>query len=612
MHPANPAIRARTLAAACLGAALLSLAVAGRATAQQGQRVVSVTVNGNQRVPTDLILGSVSTREGDILNPTRLQRDVQAIRELGYFKFVPDPVVQSVPGGVNVVFVVVEYPPLERIEFTGSTLFKEPELRQAIKLQPGTVFNARNWAADVEAIGQLYRSKGYVAEVLDNSDSEAFQQNGVLQAQIVEVTIEAVRVTGLRKTRPETVMRMLRQKPGRLFNIQHLSRDYQNLRSTEWFENITPRQEVSQPGRVIITWECTEKRTGQISVAAGYSQREQLIGRVELVDTNFRGRGQTVRIAGEMGSFVSAGPSWEISFYEPWLNEQRASLGVSVFDKLVYRFSRSLGRIPSRRRFDRYFERHTGSVVNFGRPFGWDLTTRLRYEMIDTSELPAAADFPRQDGTVGAVAFLFSRSTRDYLSNPTQGSVRNSSIEFGFADIQSGNTGDVGSGVFTKATVDLRRYIGLRKNPHTQEPERERFAQKVPVVALRLMLAGSVGELPFTEQFFLGGAESLRGYLEDRFWGRYMFLASAEYRRPLWPNIAAVAFVDVGDAWASPSEFQFSRRSLRTSFRQHSGLEPQAAVGLGLRVITPLGPIRIDFGIGNEGTRTHFSIGHSF
>jgi outer membrane protein insertion porin family len=118
--------------------------------------------------------------------------------------------------------------------------------------------------------------------------------------------------------------------------------------------------------------------------------------------------------------------------------------------------------------------------------------------------------------------------------------------------------------------------------------------------------------VPFFEQFFMGGAETLRGYLEDRFWGNTMYLASVEYRRPIVNRIVGVLFVDVGDAFNSQSEFRFSRQNLRTRFRQHDGIRPFASVGVGLRVATPIGPIRLDFGYGEEGGRTHFSIGHAF
>jgi len=67
----------------------------------------------------------------------------------------------------------------------------------------------------------------------------------------------------------------------------------------------------------------------------------------------------------------------------------------------------------------------------------------------------------------------------------------------------------------------------------------------------------------------------------------------------------------VGDAWGSP--YQLGPESdPQGRFRQHSGFKPRVGVGLGLRVTTPIGPLRLDYGVGNEGPRVHFSIGHAF
>src|SRR5205085_11503136 len=111
------------------------------------------------------------------------------------------------------------------------------------------------------------------------------------------------------------------------------------------------------------------------------------------------------------------------------------------------------------------------------------------------------------------------------------------------------------------------------------------------------------GRLPFFEQFFMGGAESLRGYLEDRFWGQNVFLASAEYRHPFNNRISGVLFTDIGDAWGTQSQFAFTNPKLQTQFRQHEGFQPQPAIGIGLRVATPIGPVRLDYGYGLEGGR---------
>ncbi len=78
-------------------------------------------------------------------------------------------------------------------------------------------------------------------------------------------------------------------------------------------------------------------------------------------------------------------------------------------------------------------------------------------------------------------------------------------------------------------------------------------------------------------------------------------------RAPLAQSLTGVLFLDAGDAWGGPySGVRFS------NLVQHDGFNLAVGFGLGLRVVTPIGPIRIDQGFGSEGARTHFSIGHVF
>lgn len=606
---------------------LLFTAFPAAPASAQAPKILRIEIRGNQRINEPAIRTAITSKVGEDASPERIESDRIDVLRLGWFRSViANP--QRSGNGINLVFIVSEYPQVQKLDITGSTILTDEQLRQGLKTRVGQVFNRAEWEADLRGIEKQYTDRGYLIAIVENATQEQpeFLERGEVRAEIRELRIGSVEIKWpvreskdkdgnveteeLHKTKTYVVLRELNQRVGALYNNRELQRDYRALSSLGFFETITPQVEVQRETETArIIWELTERRTGQVSVGAGYSPRQQLIGRAELADQNFRGKGQGVSISGEIGTFGGDGaPSVELQFFEPWLTKDHTSMNVSLYNKLVYRFSREIADF---RNEDRYFERRFGGQVSFGRPFRLPISVGFRYDEVDTGELPPnlAGRFPQQDGRVVAGSLSRIWNTRDYQLNPTEGAYSRLSTEVGYVTLDEQNTTDLfRNAVFNKFVLDYRRYIRLRGIKATKEPEREQESQKVPVLAARLMAGTVVGDVPFFEQFFMGGAESLRGYLEDRFWGTHMYLLSLEYRRPLMKSIVGVLFADVGDAFGSESAFRFKG----SDFRQHDDPRPFGSIGLGLRVQTPIGPIRLDFGYGEEGTRTHFSIGHAF
>lgn len=619
-----------------LGVRVLMLLVlgllAGAVPAQaQALRVAEIQIRGNQRINEQVIRSVISTRVGDEFSVERLTRDQVDIQRLGWFELVA-PDVQRVNNEVIIIFVVREYPLVEELHVTGSTIFTDEQIHAQLQTRPSRpgdpyVFNRVAFEADHTTLYRMYGDLGYQVEILFNLEEPDFRERGILRIEIQEFRVGALnirwplrevrdregnvlRTEPQHKTRNYVVMRELSQKPGALYNAEQLQADFRALTALGFFEAINPSQEVDQDQNVIITWELTERRTGQVSIGAGYSPRQQIIGRAEIADQNFQGRGRAVSISGEMGTWGGDGlPSVELQFYEPWLTPTRTSMTVNVYNKLIWRFAQRIAdfRDPGAR----YFERRQGGQLSFGRPFQWPVTVGARFDDVTTSNFPGEFDLPRQDGQVVAMNLSRIWNTRDYPQNPTSGVFTRVSTQFGNSAMRHVEAGGFRGGMFNQYIFDHRRYIALRRYASTREPEREQESHQMPVLAMRFMAGTILGGVPFFEQFFLGGAETLRGYREDRFWGNHMFLASVEYRRPVMNRIQGVLFADVGHAFGGRSEFQFSEE-MRTRFHQRRSPYPFGALGLGMRIQTPIGPVRLDVGYGLEGIRSHFNIGHAF
>jgi outer membrane protein insertion porin family len=108
--------------------------------------------------------------------------------------------------------------------------------------------------------------------------------------------------------------------------------------------------------------------------------------------------------------------------------------------------------------------------------------------------------------------------------------------------------------------------------------------------------------------FSSAGAETLRGYTIDRFVGRNMVVFNAELRRRFRKELQGVLFLDIGDAFGGPNSLDL-RAPVPT---RRSTPRLRVGYGFGVRFITPFGPLRFDFGFGEEGSRTHFSVGAAF
>ena len=123
------------------------------------------------------------------------------------------------------------------------------------------------------------------------------------------------------------------------------------------------------------------------------------------------------------------------------------------------------------------------------------------------------------------------------------------------------------------------------------------------------MQAGTVlGDLPPYEAFSLGGSNSVRGYGEGELGsGRSFFLATAEYRFPLFSIIGGALFFDFGTDLGTAGNVPGNPAGLLD--KPGTGI----TYGVGVRVNSPLGPLRLDYGFNDEGDgRLQFGIGEKF
>jgi len=586
--------------------------------AQEVKKIAEISISGNQNINTDTIMNAVALKPGDDYDEQAVEKDKASIMSLGYFSAVTVHT-EDVADGVKITYEVTENPKVCEIKIVGSEPLSSQQVIDLMKTRPGQVLNSSTLNQDIESIQSYYGEQGYIAYITE--DIGVDPQTGVFTVPILVHRVESVEITGNKKTKQFVFLREMKTKPGTIFNWNTIQKDIMRIYSLDILEEVKTLQldPGTDVGLLKVVLPVVEKKTGQMSVGVGYSSKQRLVGQARMTETNFRGLGQGLTVMWEQGTTDQAtggNSSYELGFYEPWIDQKHTSLNVSAFNKLLYRFSSGVFSSSTLGDDQIYNERHKGADLTLSRPINEKTRVYLggSFENVETD--PSLLTDENiiniiQDGNVGSGSVRYVRNTRDYDLDPAVGGYDAISFELGTVSATRYYENPVEGeppvpypfdGGYQKTSIDVRRYFSQKGAKSKPQDKRNTFA-------VRLRAGYGSGTIPYFEQFFVGGGESLRGFREDQFWGDRMLLTSVEYRKPIAQSITGVAFVDYGDAWGSASEFN------TTTFPQTNSFVGRYGTGIGLRVATPIGNLRLDYAIlasEGGGARTHFSMGQAF
>lgn len=538
------------------------------------------------------ILPRLAMRVGDAVNMAYIRHDLNVIGSTGIFSTVK-PSFTNVPEGVMVNYTVQMNPVVNGIEITGNKSLSDSDIKKLITITPGSVLNTSIVSRDIAAINTTYNNAGYM---LNRVSEVSLDEEGILHIGISEVHVEDISLRGNTKTRDKVILRELRFKKGDVFNREVASRSIQRVYNTGYFEDVNVRLLPGQKNAqdVIVEIDVVEQKTGTVTIGAGYSDSDGLVGILGLSETNLRGTGDKVSIQWEFGGETNSNKNYIFSYTHPWLNDHGDSIGFSLFDRendyndydengdekadydrQTRGFNITYGRVRSE-----YVSDFVTLETKETKYKDWN--SGLNYpELSKDPKHPEYHDYMDDNfGRTNSLRWSHVFDNRDNVFDPTRGK------RLSFTGVWAGN-GLGGDFDYFKFIVENRLYY---KVGHAH------------VIAVRLMGGIADGDMPYNDLFTLGGADNLRGYEDDEFRGDKMYLGTIEYRYPIAKKVQGVFFVDAGNAWGGTDKVPW----------YHDKDELHVAGGLGFRVTTPIGPIRLDYGVGDEGGKFHFSFGGKF
>lgn len=573
--------------------------------------VSSLEIIGSVNVPVNEVAKKIPIKVGGYFSKNKIIKGQRELLETGmYREVIPD--VYQYPEGLVVVYSVIENPIINGVQIKGNTKYTTEELKSLINIEPGKVLNLNNLRDARDKILKKYNEDGYVLAEIEDIDLTGGND---LTIVINEGTVDKVNFTKmvtkqkgqrrkatdtLLKTRDYVVEREIEIQPGEVFNINDYNETVSNLMRTGYFKNVKyetkPAPGENQGVDLVLLLE--EERTATLQGAVSYGSEIGLLGMLSVKDMNWQGKGQELGVTFEKSDENYT--SFSINFSDPWIKgTDRISWGWSLY-KNEYENSDSVLFNET----DTY-----GAKLNIGKGLTKNLRlglgTKAEYitEKADKSEL---ANYTNYDGEnlldkwgdkrsygLFSVYPSITYDTRNSYWNPTSGWYGKYQVEVGYADT-------IDSGTFANTTLELRKYHrGLFKNN---------------TFAYRAVGGVMTTTTPESQRFWVGGGSTLRGYDGGFYQGTQKITATIENRTQINDVLGFVLFSDIGRAWDYQGEdpgYLNEKRDAR--FPDDIG----TTVGVGLRVNTPVGPLRFDFGwpVGNSeesGMKFYFNMGQSF
>lgn len=576
------------------------------------------------------------------IQPERVRQDVASLarfyRAEGYFGTRVSPEVDLDGDDAIVTFGIQRGDPIlvDLLEVTGTEGVADPDsLERELPLQPGEVFRLGEFSASWDQVRRALTSRGYAyAEVLRNFSVDTIDNRAVASLDAIpgpRVVIDTVLVRGADNLGRNATLRQLTFRQGEVLRRSRLAESQRNLYDLELVQiaavGIAPDSLQRSPGdstRATVLVQLAEAPVHQIDAAVGFGTVECLRTEAQWVNRSFGGGARRLALFGSV-SKIGIGEPFDIGSGDQICRAFRGDTALSGFD---YRLSADLSQPyfmgpRNRLALNAYMERISEPSIFQREAIGSQLSVTRRLGLGSVVALSLDAERGSTRASPGLFCAAFQVCDTELAESLGRTRFRNElGLNWTFDRTNSllnpsaGYAVRSGVGWATEllgSEVRFLRWTGEGQIYRTLRPG------WIAAGALRLgnffrtaTLDPTRNFLPPEERFFAGGANSVRGYdrntLGQGVWltnavtvengdtvptdgatfiptgGTAVAVATAEVRfpSPFLPRLLRLAgFVDAGT---------LGTRSLQDLALGDWKITP----GMGLRVQTPVGPMRFD------------------
>ncbi|MBF0493698.1 MAG: outer membrane protein assembly factor BamA [Candidatus Omnitrophica bacterium] len=595
----------------------------------EGETVIVKKINfeGNKNIPKADLAAVMATKTGfwfirkGAYDEEKFQADVARVASLyrtkGYLDVKVDSRLDYSKDGKSMFITVVidegKAYKVGDIIINGNLIVPKADIQKLITIKSGENFDYKKIKDDIESVRMFYYDKGYMNAEVDMDHKYKPDIDKMVLTFNIEphdiVYVGKVAITGNTKTRDNVIRREVRVYPGEKYDGKALRKSKERIYNLGFFEDVYfETVPTNDPNVKDLNVTVKETKTGEFSFGGGYSSIDAFIGFVQVRQKNFdlldfptfTGAGQDLVIRAEAGSNRT---NYLLSWTDPWIFGYPYLFGVDL-----YREEHNRSGLSG---YD-YDERRTGASFRGGKDLTDELNAGLVYniEQVNLSNVPDNSSSALTDevGTniLSSLTGSLNYDTRDNKFSPTEGLLTGLSVK---------NAGGFigGDRTFVKGGIDGAYYYSIFNNI---------------VLEVKGMFGcgteyGDSDTIPIYERYFAGGANTIRGY-EQRavgprdpnnnaaVGGDTTAIFNTEVTFPIFKNIIKGAvFYDAGNVWANAGQKN------RSALREDNAIKMGA--GTGVRVKTPIGPLKLDYGYPlsdnfddkKEG-QFYFSMSHGF
>ncbi|OGS04615.1 MAG: outer membrane protein assembly factor BamA [Elusimicrobia bacterium RIFCSPLOWO2_12_FULL_59_9] len=578
-------------------------------------RIKEVVLSGLTAFKPKKILKLMQNRRKKVFNAEQFEKDKKEIED--YFKNRGFTEFEIADSSVTMNAEKTEYTlrlsfqegPQSRFgktTFSGSAVYSPRELEKTIVYRQGKIFSQEKFMETVANIQEKYADKGYLRARVDAEKlTDPVTKWLNIEFKVSEgdlVYVDHIDVEGNKATKTYVLRREAVQKEEEVFSASKIRKSRQRMMNLGFLDDV---QLDIQPSpldlnKVDLTFEVFEGKPGMLTAGAGFSSFNGLVGTLSLTHLNLLGRGYRTNVAWQFGRRVQ---DFSISWTTPWVRDKPISLGFDVFNT---RRVRPFANFESG-----FVDKRQGGSVRVGPRFEDDkyaanfAYTFQKVTVFDTQSI-AGESLTAGTSITSSISAEFVRDTRDNIWDPVEGTRNSASIELSGGPILRGDVHYYQPGVrsaFYKTLFSVGDYP---------------FVWSINNRAGFIKGFSTTKDIPVFNRFFVGGADSVRGYdvtgqVGVPTGGKVMYVSNMEFTFPLARErkhtiVQWAFFADVGGVWRDFSSVRFKIGN--------EELNLKSSVGFGIRFTTPAFPIRLDWGYGlnhrpgeSQG-QVHFAIGN--